>query len=88
MAYYNEPVTTLAETISQVKSTFPYGSTTRVTLYAKGPDNKNEEYLKGLLGSAGVDEVIALENLGREGETYLVSDKIEIASSREGEERH
>ncbi len=72
IAHYSEPRDVLSGTIKDVKSRLPSGSTSRTTVYSKGPESKVAEDMKGLMVEVGADAVIALENVGREGETYLV----------------
>ncbi len=66
VAYYNEPLDVLRDTVREVKDRLPRGLK-RVIVYYKGDEGAEGE-LRGI-----ADEVIKLENLGREGETYLVS---------------
>ena len=73
MAYYDEDKAILKETIQSVKSRLQEHHTSRTIIYAKGPDSHTWEGLDGLRKAVGADEVVALENVGREGETYLVS---------------
>nr|XP_019045123.1 hypothetical protein I302_07039 [Kwoniella bestiolae CBS 10118]OCF24053.1 hypothetical protein I302_07039 [Kwoniella bestiolae CBS 10118] len=67
VSHYNEDVEMMRESIDSVKSRLPHGSSQRVIIYSKGP--RDEQGLKELLEMS--DEVVQLENLGREGETYL-----------------
>lgn len=73
IALYNEPVGLVTHTISTVQRYLPFWAKTRVTIYAKdiAPDDYNG--LNKMLVESGADEVVSLPNLGREGETYLVS---------------
>jgi hypothetical protein len=73
VAYYDEDKATLKETIDSVKKGIQAHHTTRTIIYAKGPDSRTWEGLDGLRKAVGADEVVALKNVGREGETYLVS---------------
>ncbi len=70
VAYFNEDVKILSDTIHQVVKRLPLFSRHRVIVYAKNGDH-TEEALEFLLPIA--DEVTWLENVGREGDTYLVS---------------
>ncbi len=72
ISYYNEPIEGVLDTISNVKRTIPAGATTKVTLYHKGPDTTPDS-LRALMHEIAADEVVAIPNVGREGETYLVS---------------
>ena len=66
VAYYNEPLDSLRETVSEVSTRLGKGSKW-VTVYYKGNEGKIAELLQV------ADEVVPLENVGREGATYLVS---------------
>lgn len=68
-AVYSEELEILHHTIATVKSKLPKWSTKRVIIYYKGEEYSSQELLDKLV----VDEVVSLENIGREGETYLVS---------------
>jgi hypothetical protein len=67
VSHYNEDVNTLADTIKQITSRLK--GSTRVIIYSKG--DRDQAGLEELLEHA--DEVVPLKNIGREGETYLVS---------------
>ncbi|KAK4690018.1 hypothetical protein P7C73_g83, partial [Tremellales sp. Uapishka_1] len=67
VSHYDEPVDVLENTIRMVKGKLSYLSSSRVIIYHKG--SRNESGLKEFLDFA--EEVVKLENLGREGETYL-----------------
>jgi hypothetical protein len=79
VAYYDEDREILKETIANVKRKTRPHHTSRTIIYAKGPDAKSRETLDDLRRAVGVDEVVALKNVGREGETYLVSPRIQRA---------
>lgn len=57
----------MADTVRQVKDRLR--GTTRVIVYSKAERNATE--VKDILQTA--NEVVTLPNIGREGETYLVS---------------
>jgi hypothetical protein len=67
VSHYNEDVSILADTIEQVTKRLK--GSTRVIIYSKG--DRDHAGLEELLDHA--DEVVPLKNVGREGETYLVS---------------
>ncbi|GAA5837346.1 hypothetical protein JCM9279_005659 [Rhodotorula babjevae] len=75
-AYYDSPV---AEFAAHVAETLGRGTVrkfrTRVSVYDKGAgaggNEGGEERRRALEGIEGVDEVVQLENVGREGGTYL-----------------
>jgi len=67
VSHYDEDVNVLADTIKQITSRLK--GSKRVIIYHKG--GRNETGLQELLEHA--DEVVPLKNIGREGETYLVS---------------
>ncbi|KAK6911058.1 hypothetical protein L486_05311 [Kwoniella mangroviensis CBS 10435] len=67
VSHYNEDVNMMRETIESVKSRLPHSSSNRVIIYHKG--QRDKQGLEELLDMS--DEVVQLENLGREGETYL-----------------
>jgi hypothetical protein len=48
-------------------------SSSRVTVYSKKLEGSDRHGLQRLLKETKADEVVALANVGREGETYLVS---------------
>lgn len=75
VAYYDEDKAILKETIASVKRGIRKHHTTRTIVYAKGPDSHTWKGLDGLRKAVGADEVVALKNVGREGETYLVSSR-------------
>ena len=85
ISLYDEPVPTVIDTIKRVKRTLPRFSSSRTTIYTKKIERGDMDGLKVLLKEAGVDEVVALENMGREGETYLVS--VETSFREIGEDR-
>ena len=80
ISLYDEPVPTVIDTIKRVKRTLPRFSSSRTTIYTKKIERQDTAGLQALLNEAGVDEVVALDNMGREGETYLVS--AHVASPR------
>ena len=67
VSHYDEDVNVLADTIKQITSRLK--GSKRVIIYHKG--GRNETGLQELLEHA--DEVVPMKNIGREGETYLVS---------------
>jgi hypothetical protein len=67
VSHYSEDVDVLAETIRQISNRLK--GSTRVIIYSKG--DRDQAGLRELLEHA--DEVVPLKNVGREGETYLVS---------------
>ncbi|EIW69005.1 hypothetical protein TREMEDRAFT_73995 [Tremella mesenterica DSM 1558] len=67
VSHYEEPYDVMADTIEQIKSRLPSSSSIRVTIYHKGSRTGSE--LEELSNIA--DRVIKLDNIGREGETYL-----------------
>ena len=69
VAYYNEGIDTVSNTIREVVKRLPLFTRHRVVVYAKNGE-KSEEAVEALLSVA--DEVVWLPNIGREGETYLV----------------
>lgn len=77
VAYYDEDVAILRHTIETVKAKIIKYHTTKVIVYAKGPtytaEGGDREAMHKLRREVGADEVVALKNVGREGETYLVS---------------
>lgn len=69
-AYYDEPLEQFAAHHADIKSRqFLKARDARTLVYNKGA--KSEEALRTALNLGGSDEVIPLENLGREGATYL-----------------
>jgi hypothetical protein len=68
MAYYNEDPAAAEHTINEIVAHLPFGSSHYVRIYVKG-DLKAVQ--NGDLAKVA-DEIIQLENAGREGETYLV----------------
>ncbi|KAJ9103739.1 hypothetical protein QFC21_002199 [Naganishia friedmannii] len=75
VAYYHEDVAILRNTIQTVKRKIRAYHTTKVIVYAKGPahtaNGGDREAMHRLRRDVGADEVVALKNVGREGETYL-----------------
>lgn len=69
VSYYTEPLDILNETISTVLANLPPDANKRVILYWKGDQAPGEV----LALNEMADEVVQLPNVGREGETYLVS---------------
>jgi hypothetical protein len=69
VAHYQEDTEQMAETLKQVKARLPPGQTTRTIIYHKG--GRDASGVRELRDIA--DEVVVLPNIGREGETYLVS---------------
>jgi hypothetical protein len=74
VSYYNEPLDSLRETVHEARTRLGKGSK-RVIIYLKGDKQQIPELLKV------ADEVVPLENLGREGGTYLVGGLSELADS-------
>jgi hypothetical protein len=72
VSHYNEELEVMADTIKQVTDRLK--GSTRVIIYSKG--ERDQAGLDELLQYA--DEVVPLPNIGREGETYLVSLMITI----------
>jgi hypothetical protein len=70
VAYYNEPLDSLKDVIKQVTAGLPFWSSHRIIVYFKG--DKGDEATFNELLAVG-NEVVWLPNVGREGETYLVS---------------
>ena len=70
VAYYNEEYDTLVDSIKQVVDRLPLFTRHRVIIYVKNAEHSVEAV--NVLTSIG-DEVVWLPNIGREGETYLVS---------------
>lgn len=75
-ALYSEPLDVLGETIVTVINKLSKYSSKRVIIYNKGHAHSTED----LLNTLPVDEVVTLPNIGREGETYLVSFVVLIQS--------
>jgi hypothetical protein len=73
LSHYDEPVEGLADTIRYVQDGLPRMSSSRVTVYSKKLEGFDRHGLQRLLKETKADEVVALANVGREGETYLVS---------------
>lgn len=69
MSYYNEDLDTLNNTVQTVVGSLPASSSHSVTIYIKGEMDRDK---RGFLEKVA-DEVVPLKNVGREGETYLVS---------------
>ena len=67
VSYYAEDMDILGDTIKQITDRLK--GSTRVIIYSKG--DWDQARLEELLQLA--DEVVPLKNVGREGETYLVS---------------
>lgn len=70
IAYFKEGNETLSTTIQTVVEKLPLFTRHRVIIYAKN-GIRSEEAVSELMAFA--DEVVWLPNLGREGETFLVS---------------
>jgi hypothetical protein len=70
VAYYNEPLDSLRDTLQQVTKGLPNFSTHRIIIYFKG-DKEDRGTFDQLVEMA--NEVVPIPNVGREGETYLVS---------------
>lgn len=68
ISHYNEDLNIMNDSIRQVVSRLPYMSSHRVIIYSK--DGRKGKDLDDLLTMA--NEVVSLDNVGREGETYLV----------------
>jgi hypothetical protein len=71
IAYYNEPLDSLHETVKRVTESLPRFASHRVIIYYKGPEERDSEVFMDLRKVG--NEVVVLDNIGREGETYLVS---------------
>lgn len=69
IAHYDEDVNMMRESIESVLQRLPSHKSHRVIIYSKG--DRNKAGLRELLEIS--DEVVAIPNVGREGETYLVS---------------
>lgn len=69
ISHYDEDVNMMRESIESVLQRLPSRKSHRVIIYSKGDLNKAG--LRELLEIS--DEVVAIPNVGREGETYLVS---------------
>lgn len=69
IAHYDEDVNMMRESIESVLQRLPSSKSHRVIIYSKG--DRNKAGLRELLEIS--DEVVAIPNVGREGETYLVS---------------
>ncbi|GAA5953688.1 hypothetical protein JCM3765_006938 [Sporobolomyces pararoseus] len=70
VSYYDENVVNTRQNLDYIrKIPFVVERQSRVVLYNKG--EKDEETLRGALGLKRWDRVIKLENVGREGATYL-----------------
>lgn len=72
ISYYNEDLETIQNTIEQVKKRLPSQTTSRTIVYAKGPNSASRAAMSEFLQKIDADEIVALKNIGREGETYLV----------------
>jgi hypothetical protein len=72
ISYYNEDLETIRNTIEQVKKRLPGQTTSRTIVYAKGPNSASRAAMSEFLQKIDADEIVALKNVGREGETYLV----------------
>ncbi len=70
MAYFDEGNETMADAIRQVTDRLPLFTRHRVIIYTKNGEHSGDA-MNGLLAFA--DEVVWLPNVGREGDTYLVS---------------
>lgn len=69
MAYYDEDLDGARETMEYVQQSIPRLGSSRRIIYVKGKlDNDKRAALNKL-----ADDVVILPNVGREGETYLVS---------------
>lgn len=69
ISHYDEDVNMMRESIESVLQRLPSRKSHRVIIYSKG--DRNKAGLRELLEIS--DEVVAIPNVGREGETYLVS---------------
>jgi len=70
IAYYNEDLPNTRSNLDYVRRvTFVSERNSRVILYNKG--DRDETTLRSALGLKNWDQVIKLENVGREGATYL-----------------
>lgn len=69
ISHYDEDVNMMKESIESVLQRLPSRKSHRVIIYSKG--DRNKAGLRELLEIS--DEVVAIPNVGREGETYLVS---------------
>ena len=70
IAYFNEGPETLEDAIKQVVDRLPLFTRHRVIIYVKNGEH-TEQAVQDMLVFG--DEVVWLPNVGREGETYLVS---------------
>lgn len=68
MAYYNEDTDGAWDTLNHVVQALPAGSTSRRIIYAKGKLDWNRLTILRNMS----DELFKFDNVGREGETYLV----------------
>lgn len=69
ISHYDEDVNMMRESIESVLQRLPSSKSHRVIIYSKG--DRNKAGLRELLEVS--DEVVAIPNVGREGETYLVN---------------
>lgn len=70
-SYYDEPADAFKQHVDSIRfSQFVGSRKSKVFVYNKGNFQTKEE-LRSKLKLAGIDEVIELENKGREGATYL-----------------
>lgn len=67
IAHYDEDVNMMRESIESILQRLPSSKSHRVIIYSKG--DRNKAGLRELLEIS--DEVVAIPNVGREGETYL-----------------
>ena len=76
VAYFNEGQESLTNAIKDVVDRLPLFARHRVIIYAKSGE-RSEQALEDLLILG--DEIVWLANVGREGETYLVSAEESLA---------
>ena len=70
ISYYDEPLPEVREHVKLFRElNFVKERSERVIIYNKGPSSS--EVIREVLGLMDDDEVVPLENVGREGETYL-----------------
>jgi hypothetical protein len=75
MAYYDEDIGQATETMAYITQSIPVGATMRRTIYVKGKMDSEKRLALGALAA----RVVELPNVGREGETYLVSLPFELS---------
>jgi len=75
MAYYDEDIGQATETMAYITRSVPVGASMRRTIYVKGKMDSEKRLALGAMA----DRVVELSNVGREGETYLVSLPLELS---------